>query len=178
MRNIRLEQSFNYYLRDKFNKIKARAKKDKTPFNLTLEYFISLYVKQKGICYYFDIPLEKGNISLDRIDPTKGYIKGNIIFCSVKANTIKSNLTLNELSIWIPKFYKKIKELYMDKLDSNAVTLSFCGCNPPGCPTLTVDTNTNTIMVTDDFNGSVKMSIVEFETLMAKYIEHTGGNNA
>lgn len=35
--------------------------------------------------------------SLDRIDPTKGYVKGNIWVISHKANTVKSDLTLQEL---------------------------------------------------------------------------------
>jgi hypothetical protein len=35
--------------------------------------------------------------SLDRIDSTNGYVKGNIIVCSWRANFLKSDATLNEL---------------------------------------------------------------------------------
>lgn len=111
MRSVKLSRDINYYLRDKFNKIKARAKKDKTPFNITLDYFVNLY---NGECFYFGTPLERGDISVDRLLPNEGYIVGNIVFCSVKANTIKSNLTLSELEIWIPRFYQKIKGVIKD----------------------------------------------------------------
>lgn len=35
--------------------------------------------------------------SFDRIDPTKGYVKGNVIIVSSRANTIKNNATPEEL---------------------------------------------------------------------------------
>jgi hypothetical protein len=35
-------------------------------------------------------------MSFDRIDPTKGYIKGNVQIVSQRANRIKSNSTLEE----------------------------------------------------------------------------------
>lgn len=35
--------------------------------------------------------------SFDRIDPNKGYIPGNVVIVSAKANTIKSNATITEL---------------------------------------------------------------------------------
>lgn len=38
-----------------------------------------------------------GSPSLDRIDSSKGYVKGNIIVCSWRANFLKSDATLNEL---------------------------------------------------------------------------------
>lgn len=35
--------------------------------------------------------------SVDRVDPTKGYVKGNVQVISMRANTIKSNATAAEL---------------------------------------------------------------------------------
>lgn len=36
-------------------------------------------------------------VSFDKIDPTKGYISGNVVVCSYKANRIKNNGTLEDL---------------------------------------------------------------------------------
>lgn len=44
--------------------------------------------------------------SIDRIDCTKGYIKGNVRIVSWWANRLKSNLTLEQ----IEALYKYIKE--------------------------------------------------------------------
>lgn len=47
--------------------------------------------------------------SMDRIDPKKGYVEGNVVWVSNKANTIKSDSSIEEMEkvlLW----YKKIKK--------------------------------------------------------------------
>lgn len=41
--------------------------------------------------------MEDGSPSLDRVDNTRGYVPGNVLVISWKANQIKSNATLAEL---------------------------------------------------------------------------------
>ena len=55
--------------------------------------------------------------SLDRIDSSKGYIKGNVQWVSFRANTIKNDATPEELLI-LAQNYKKIynQKLYGDSL--------------------------------------------------------------
>ena len=53
---------------------------------------------------------EKGNYeytpSLDRIDPTKGYIKGNVWVITKRANTMKNSATREELLKFADNIYK------------------------------------------------------------------------
>jgi hypothetical protein len=91
-----------------FNHARRRAKEKGLPFDIDLEYVRSLVVSH---CPVFGMHLEwsacrgkgKGGIpnspSLDRIDPTKGYVKGNVWIISHKANTFKSYATHEELKI-------------------------------------------------------------------------------
>jgi hypothetical protein len=45
---------------------------------------------------------QQGNSpSLDRIDPTKGYIKGNVWVISNRANTLKNDATIQELELLV-----------------------------------------------------------------------------
>jgi hypothetical protein len=81
------------------NRAKARASRKGYEFNLELED-----ITIPETCPLLGYKLEMGSKndyshspSLDRIDPTKGYIKGNVWVISTKANTIKSNLLLSEL---------------------------------------------------------------------------------
>ena len=47
--------------------------------------------------------------SMDRIDPKKGYVEGNIVWISNKANTIKSDSSVKELEK-ILKWFKNLKK--------------------------------------------------------------------
>lgn len=89
---------------------KARAKFKNLDFDLTEEdIFIPV------LCPYLRIPLTnlngKGfhdsNISLDRIDNSKGYIKGNVEVISVLANKMKSNASQEQLEIFATEVLRR-----------------------------------------------------------------------
>lgn len=44
--------------------------------------------------------------SIDRIIPERGYVPGNVIVVSMRANRLKSNATMNELE-QIARFYRR-----------------------------------------------------------------------
>lgn len=87
---------------------RKRAKDKNVPFAIDADYLRSIVPSH---CPIFGTPLEwsarrelgqhplPNSPSLDRIDPAKGYVKGNVWIISNKANTIKSNATHEELKL-------------------------------------------------------------------------------
>lgn len=80
---------------------KKRAKQSGVPFDIVIDDLLPI----PEICPVFAIRLEYGtkgkyspnSPSIDRVNPTKGYIKGNVWIISKRANTIKSDATPLEL---------------------------------------------------------------------------------
>ena len=100
------------------NSAKSRAKKNNLPFNLDIDDIVLpevcpiLGIKlefNKGVC-------KDNSYSIDKIDSALGYVKGNIQIISFRANTMKSNATLEE----IETLYKYLleKQEYFSKCPS------------------------------------------------------------
>lgn len=76
----------------------SRAKIQNIPFDLTEEHAWSIFPPD-GLCPIFKTKLKwrdgtkLNSPSFDRIDPTKGYVQGNVAIISFRANGIKSNVT-------------------------------------------------------------------------------------
>lgn len=102
-------------------RIKSKCKKQNIPFDLTLDDLVI-----PTHCPIFGIPLsfgvktsnvfrdKRGQVtvpmdspSVDRIVPEKGYVKGNIVVISYRANLIKTNASVSEL-IQVADFYKML----------------------------------------------------------------------
>lgn len=98
---------------------KDRANAHQIPFNISLDYLIELWNTQKGVCALSGIKmtyeLKKGriptNVSIDKIDRTKGYVTGNIQLVCMACNQIKSDMS-EELMYF---FCKNIVEHYENK---------------------------------------------------------------
>jgi hypothetical protein len=90
------------------NSAKVRAKKKNIPFDITKEdIIIPTFCPVLGIKLQVNSGCAKhSSPSLDRIIPDKGYIKGNVIVVSYKANTIKNDATIEDLEK-VTNFYKK-----------------------------------------------------------------------
>ena len=80
---------------------KKRALKKKLDFNIDVEYVVKKLIETNYTCPYLGVKFEKRNsdyvLSIDRIDPTKGYVKGNIEITSRLANTMKNKATNSQL---------------------------------------------------------------------------------
>ena len=87
-----------------------RARLNEREFNITIDD-----IKIPEFCPVVKIKLEDGwddNRScptLERIDNSKGYIKGNILVVSALTNRIKNDGTWQEI-MQVAKFYKQLEE--------------------------------------------------------------------
>lgn len=100
-------------------KIARRAREAGIDFDLTGEFLEGLWNAQNGLCFYTDYPMVSklgvgisGNtLSVDKIVPSLGYVQTNVVLCTQRANTIKNNLTLEEMKLWMPAWYARIESL-------------------------------------------------------------------
>ncbi len=80
-----------------WNTVKAGASSRKLDFEIKMNDAWELYNKQGGVCYYSGIPIRFDHsyrrraqtASIDRLDSSKGYVKGNIVICHKDINRMK-----------------------------------------------------------------------------------------
>jgi len=95
---------------------KERSIKQNVSFDLTLDYLESITTDE---CPVFKTPFVWGQSngkhpyrpSLDKVIPELGYVQGNVVFISLKANTIKQDITEKELYAVADWLHDKRKEV-------------------------------------------------------------------
>lgn len=106
--------------------IKAGAKSRGIDFLITKEYIWRLFIAQDRKCRYTGIPLffsrnniehamGHGTASLDRIDPAKGYIEGNVQWVHKRVNLMKGNMQEQEFLDFCEAIVKQNKDQYIFK---------------------------------------------------------------
>lgn len=103
-----------FYFRNRVSGLKNKCNKRNIIIDIDSLYLLGLWDKQKGKCYYSGLLMNKSMIkgkklawdcpSIDRLDPSKGYIRGNIVLCLFSINAFKGNLTEKE-------FKNKLQEI-------------------------------------------------------------------
>ena len=96
----------------KYISLAESAKSRGIEFTLTLNDYKTLL--RRKTCPYSGVTLinhgADNNTSIDRIDNSKGYIKGNVIACEIMANRVKNNMSV-EMILNMSKVIKK----YLDR---------------------------------------------------------------
>ena len=110
--NNRLDQfsPFKYHA----NKARSRSKLKGYQTDLTTEYLKEVWDNQNGTCPYTGIKMEISRTSqdedikktptkasLDRIDPSIGYVKGNVEFVCYCVNVMKNDFTKDKMISFI-----------------------------------------------------------------------------
>jgi len=100
-----------------WSSIVKHASERKLEFSISIEYVWKLFQKQKGKCalsgadivihreWYNKVKLGSVNntASLDRIDSSRGYVKGNVQWVHKAVNKMKSNLLESDFIDWCSK---------------------------------------------------------------------------
>lgn len=111
--------NINYIVSQCFRDAKRRAKKKNLQFNIDTNYLKSIFPKDFicPILGYLMVPGKNKptntSPSLDRINPSSGYVKGNVEFVCLLANRMMSNAhgpDLVRFAKWINKRYKYKRE--------------------------------------------------------------------
>jgi hypothetical protein len=102
------------YFGDRASKLKTKSRKNKIPYDLDGKYLQSIY-PEDGKCPALNVEMKAGSDSdwrlspsVDRIDPSGGYVRGNVIWISWLANCIKSSATPEQI-ITVGEFYKQLE---------------------------------------------------------------------
>lgn len=101
-KQVRYQNDLRYRIQ---SRIATYRKNSCVPSDLTVDYLIDLYNQQDGYCFYtgskmilgwVDDKIHPDTLSLDKKDPNKGYVCGNVVWCSFLANTMKQNMNEQE----------------------------------------------------------------------------------
>jgi len=112
----REDKSLKYCKENPFRVLLSRCKsnhnkKGMTGFNITEEFLSVLYIKQEGKCFWSGIPLpldniglgELNSISVDRLDPSKGYLIDNVILSCKFYNLGRGNMNVEDFTRFLIK---------------------------------------------------------------------------
>ena len=123
-KNDRLENPIETWINSNFCNTRYRANKLILDFDLTKEYIRAQFEISK-LCTYCSKNFNfQGTVlnrddtpTLDRLIPTLGYTKDNVVLCCYRCNAIKNNATFEELRIIAGVLEKLIKSKNENRKD-------------------------------------------------------------
>ena len=109
---------------------RLRSKNNGIDCDLDYIFLKELFHKQSGRCYYSNLdmrtvlPKDYNTASLDRVDPNKGYIKNNVVWCLNSINMLKSNYDVeivNRIAEGLISSSFVNREVQVKKIRENAI---------------------------------------------------------
>lgn len=116
-----LNSDIKKYLTYRYRSLKRSAKERNILFSISLNEFMKQFFSQNGKCFYTDLEmvckigyddLKRNVLSIDRVDTSIGYVAGNVVFTTYRINSIKNDLSLDEIKKWIPDWFSRIQKLF------------------------------------------------------------------
>lgn len=126
----KIKSPIEWFLREKMSRLRTSAKKRNLKFDLNWKILYDIHMKQKGLCFYTGIKMnmtfEKGykvchpfQLSVDRIDSSKGYLRDNIVLCCYCINNMKGEFEKDVIKEIFQKIYQNNGEIYGNKIQEN-----------------------------------------------------------
>lgn len=115
------DASFDLYVADKLRRKADNARERGIEFAMTFQSMKNILSAKK--CHYtglaltkarHGLPLRGSDLTIDRIDCEKGYVKGNVVACSYAANQLKAQVEkagIAGLKMGVRVFSKTIKRI-------------------------------------------------------------------
>lgn len=97
-----------------YNRSKNNAQSQGYEYNLDIKYIKDLLIKQNYKCIYSGIDFQNNfrdkltYPTIDRIDSSNGYVKGNVCICTFIVNMMKNNLTVDQFKDLVTKIYNNL----------------------------------------------------------------------
>ena len=86
--------------RSRFSRIRIGAERRNIDFLVSMEFIWELFISQDRRCKLTGLFLDFSDASLDRIDSSLGYTEANVQWVHKTVNTIKWNMSVEELVGW------------------------------------------------------------------------------
>lgn len=107
------------YLKRLLRYAKGRAASKTLPIDIDIEHLLELWDSQKGKCAVTGLVMthhrmgdkdceRNFNVSLDKKEPYKGYVKGNVQLVCFRVNLIKSDMDSSEFFWWVQTLADKM----------------------------------------------------------------------
>lgn len=97
-----------------FSKVIISCKRKILECDITEKYLEEILNEQDHVCYYTNKPFgndEFNSPSVDRIDSSKGYIKGNVVICRAGINIMKNDLDLESFKKEVCNIYENLDNI-------------------------------------------------------------------
>jgi len=106
------DEAILWYLKRRIGSYKKTSKELNIEYDINADYLLELFHNQNGKCYYTGEQMEWNNygcgrglqspltLSVDRLTPNLGYVKGNVVLCGHRTNTSKGARTENEFYVF------------------------------------------------------------------------------